>query len=130
MQRKRQALLAAGLAALAVGLGALAIAEGPGQQTTYAGHSGVAATLTLGAGVALILAGLATALFGPVGRIGDLAVLAGVVWFAPIWAGWDNGPPLLRSVGMLEAGIVLPHFVHQIHAAPSGSLTWPARAPR
>ena len=126
MQRKRQARHAAGLAALTLALGALAIAEGPGQDTTYAGHSGVAATLTLGAGVALILAGLATSLFGRVGRIGDLAVLAGLVWFAPIWVGWDNGPPLLRSVGMLAAGFVLPLLMHLILAAPSGSLRNPA----
>ena len=72
MQRKRQARLAAGLAALTLALGALAIAEGPGQDTTYAGHSGVAATLTLGVGVALILAGLATSLLD---LLGGLAIL-------------------------------------------------------
>jgi hypothetical protein len=122
MQQKRQVRFATGLAALALALCALAIAEGPGKDTTYAGRSGLTATLTLGAGVALILAGLLTSFFGPVGRIGDLAVLAGLVWFAPIWVGWDNGPPLLRSVGMLAAGFVLPLLMHVILAAPSGRL--------
>jgi signal transduction histidine kinase len=122
MQRKRRARLAAGLTALALAVCALAIAEGPGRDTTYAGHSGLAATLTVGAGLALILAGLVTSFFGPVGRVGDLAVLAGLVWFAPVWVGWDNGPPLLRSVGMLAAGFTLPLLMHLILAAPSGRL--------
>jgi signal transduction histidine kinase len=122
MQRRRQARLAAGLAALAVALGALAIVEGPGRNTTYAGRSGFAAALALGAGVALILAGLVTSFLGPVGRVGDLAVLAGVIWFAPVWVGWDNGPPLLRSVGMVAAFFVLPLLIHLILAAPGGRL--------
>jgi hypothetical protein len=122
MQRKRQAHLAAGAAALAVALGSLAIAEGPGGETTYAGSSGFAATLMVAAGVTLILAGLVTSFFGQVGRIGDLAVLTGLVWFAPIWVGWDNGPPWVRSIGMLAAGFVIPLLMHLILAAPSGGL--------
>ncbi len=122
MQRGRLPRLAAGLAALATALGSLAIAIGPGRNTTYAAHSALAATLMVGAGVGLILAGLITAFFGPGGRTGDLAVLAGVVWFAPVWVGWNNGPPLLRSVGMFAAVFALPLFMHLIMAAPSGGL--------
>ena len=114
--------LAAGLAALATALGSLAIAIGPGRNTTYAGHSALAATLMVGAGVGLILAGLVTSFFGSGGRTGDLAVLAGVVWFAPVWVGWHNGPPLVRSVAMLAAGFALLLFMHLILAAPSGRL--------
>ena len=122
MQRGKLARLAAGLAALATALGSLAIALGPGRNTTYAGHSTLAATLAVGAGVALILAGLITSFFGSGGRTGDLAVLAGVVWFAPVWVGWNNGPPLVRSVGMLVAGFALPLLMHLILAAPNGRL--------
>jgi signal transduction histidine kinase len=122
MQRGKLARLAAGLAALATALGSLAMAIGPGRNTTYAGHSALAATLTVGAGVGLILAGLVTSFFGSGGRTGDLAVLAGVVWFAPVWVGWHNGPPLVNSVGMLAAGFALPLFMHLILAAPSGRL--------
>ena len=122
MQRGKLARLAAGLAALATALGSLAIAIGPGRNTTYAGHSALAATLMVGAGVGLILAGLVTSFFGSGGRTGDLAVLAGVVWFAPVWVGWHNGPPLVRSVAMLAAGFALPLFMHLILAAPSGRL--------
>jgi signal transduction histidine kinase len=122
MQRGRLLRLAAGLAALATALGSLAIAVGPGRNTTYAGHSALAATLMVGAGVVLILAGLVTSFFGSSGRTGDLAVLAGVVWFAPVWVGWHNGPALVRSVAMLAALFALPLFVHLILTAPSGRL--------
>jgi signal transduction histidine kinase len=122
MQRGRLVRLAAGLAALAAALGSLAIAIGPGRNTTYAGNSTLAATLSVGAGVGLILAGLVTSFFGSGGRTGDLAVLAGVVWFAPVWVGWNNGPPLLRSLGMLVALFTLPLFIHLILAAPNGRL--------
>jgi signal transduction histidine kinase len=122
MQRGKLARLAAGFAVFAFALGSLAIAIGPGRTTTYAGHSTLAAALMVGAGVGLILAGLVTSFFGSGGRMGDLAVLAGVVWFAPVWVGWHNGPPLVRSVAMLAALFALPLFVHLILAAPSGRL--------
>ena len=114
--------LAAGLAVFAMALGSLAIAIGSGRNTTYAGHSALAATLMVGVGVGLMLAGLITSFFGSGGQTGDLAVLAGVVWFAPVWVGWQNGPPLVRSVGMLAAGFALPLFMHLILAAPNGRL--------
>ena len=50
----------------------------------------------------------------PGGRIGDLAVLAGLVWFAPVWVGWDRGPPLVRSLGMLAAGFTFPLLLHLV----------------
>jgi signal transduction histidine kinase len=122
MRRTRLARLAAGLAAFALVLGSLAIAEGPGRDTTYAGASSLDAILTVAAGVALILAGLATSFFGPEGRIGDLALLAGVLWFAPVWVGWDNGPALVRSIAMFAAGFIIPVLLHLILAAPTGRL--------
>jgi signal transduction histidine kinase len=123
MQRGSLARLAGGPVALALALGALAVAQGPGRFTTYAGQSDLAATLTLTAGLALVLAGLVTAFVRPSGRIGDLAVLAGLAWFAPVWVGWDKGPPLLRSLGMLAAGFTFPLLLHLVLAFPSGELT-------
>jgi signal transduction histidine kinase len=117
------ARLAAGSAALAVGLGALAVARGPGRFTTYAGHSGLTATLTLAAGLGLVLAGLVTSFTRLAGRIGDLAVLAGLAWFAPVWVGWDKGPSLLRTLGMLAAGFTFPLVLHLALAYPSGRLS-------
>jgi signal transduction histidine kinase len=116
------ARLASGLAAPAVGLAAFAVARGPGRFTTYAGSSSVAATLTVAAGLALITAGLVTSFSRPAGPIGDLAVLAGLVWFAPVWVGWDKGPPVVRTLGMLAAGFTLPLLVHLVLAFPSGRL--------
>jgi signal transduction histidine kinase len=122
LQRANLARLAAGPLALAVGLGALAVARGPGRFTTYAGRSSLAATLTVMAGLALVLAGLVTSLNRPAGRTGDLAVLAGLVWFAPVWVGWDKGPPLVRSLGMLAAGFTFPLLLHLVLTDPSGRL--------
>jgi signal transduction histidine kinase len=122
MQRVNLARLAAGPVALAVGLSALAVARGPGRHTTYAGRSGLAATLTVVAGLVLVVAGLVTSFSRPAGRLGDLAVLAGLIWFAPVWVGWDKGPPLVRSLGMLAAGLVFPLLLHLVLAYPSGQL--------
>ena len=121
LQRANLARLAAGPVALAFGLGALAVAQGPGRFTTYAGRSGLAATLTVAAGLALLVAGLVTVFSRPPGGIGDLAVLAGLVWFAPVWVGWDKGPPLVRSLGML-AGFAFPLLLHLVLVYPSGRL--------
>src|SRR5918996_2543246 len=107
------------LVAVATGVGALAIAQGPGRGTTYAGHSDFAAAIGLGAGFALVLVGVVTS-FGPARRIGDLAMLAGFVWFAPVWVGWEGGPSLVRSLGMLTAGFIFPLLLHLVLAYPSG----------
>jgi signal transduction histidine kinase len=116
------ARLAAGAVALAYGLGALAVARGPGELTTYAGHSHLAAAFAVGAGLALVAAGLVTSFARPAGRIGDLALLAGLAWFAPSWAGWKGGPPLVLSLGTLVAGFAFPLLFHLILAYPTGRL--------
>ena len=121
-QRAHLVRLAAGPVALLLSLGALAVAQGPGRFTTYAGHSGLTASLTVAAGLALVAAGLVTSFSHPAGRIGDLAVLAGLVWFAPVWVGWDRGPPLVRSLGMVAAGFTFPLLLHLVVAYPSGRL--------
>lgn len=122
IQRVNLARLAAGLVALAISVGALAIGQGPGRFTTYAGNSDLAATLTVAAGLGLVVAGLITAFSRRAGRIGDLTLLAGLVWFAPVWVGWDKGPPLVRSLGMLAAGFTFPLLLHLVVAYPSGRL--------
>jgi signal transduction histidine kinase len=116
------ARLAAGAGALAYGLGALTVARGPGELTTYAGSSNIAAALAVGAGLSLVAAGLVTSLARPAGRIGDLALLAGFVWFAPFWAGWSSGPPLVRTLGTLAANFAFPLLLHLVLAYPSGRL--------
>jgi signal transduction histidine kinase len=120
--RANLARLAAGPVALALALGALAVAQGPGRFTTYAGRSGLTAALTVVAGLALVVAGLVTAFGRRAGWIGDLAVVAGLVWFAPVWVGWDRGPSLVRSLGTLAAGFIFPLLLHLVFAYPSGRL--------
>ena len=123
----RLARLAAAPIGLAVAVGALLIAQGPGMFTTYAGRSGPAAGLMVAAGLALVLAGLLASLTSQAGPAGDLAVLAGIVWFAPVWVGWEVGPPLVRSIGMLAAGFVFPLLFYLVLAFPGGRL--PATPP-
>ena len=128
----RLARLAAAPIGLAVAVGALLIAAGPGMFTTYAGRSGLAAGLMVAAGLALVLAGLLASQTSRTGRAGDLAVLAGLVWFAPVWVGWELGPPLVRSLGMLAAGFAFPLLFYLVLTFPGGrppsagtrALTW------
>jgi signal transduction histidine kinase len=117
---------AAWVAACALGpfyvLGAVAVALGPGRFSTHAGRSVAIATLAACAGLALIGAGFA-ARFGPPGmRIGALSLAAGYLWFAPVWVGWGDGPPLIRSLAMPAAAFLLPVLVHLIVAYPGGRL--------
>src|SRR5690348_13164780 len=84
--------LASALVAFAVASVGMAIAEGPGQSTTYAGTSSAGAVVTVTAGLALALAGIVTALGASQRRIGDLAMAAGALWFAPLFVAWQEGP--------------------------------------
>src|SRR6266536_4259208 len=121
--------LAAGLLGLAAAAGALAIAEGPGRSTTYAGRSAAGAALTLCARLALMAAGLVICLGPRPRRTGNLALLAGFTWFAPVWAAWQNGPPLVPSVAMVLGGFTFPLIVHLVLAYPGGRASpAPARA--
>ena len=90
--RKR---LGVGAVGVAYALAALAVAQVEGADT-YAGRSGAAVALVVVAGMSLIVGGLVVMSFEPVRRLGELAVLAGFAWFAPVWEGWHGGP---RSYG-------------------------------
>jgi signal transduction histidine kinase len=103
--------------AVAFGLGSEAVAAHYGQSTTYAGVFGWAAGLELVASWALIAAGLAMWQLRP-GVTGPLTLAAGFAWFAPDWTGWDGGPTLLRSIGMVTVGIWLALLVHAVLAFP------------
>jgi signal transduction histidine kinase len=121
--------MAAACLAAACGIAAIVLAEGPAKATTYAGGSVPAAALTLAAALAFIGAGLTVSLTRPEQRLGDLAILAGLVWFAPVWTGWQSGPPWVPSLGMVAAGFMLALLVHVVLAQPSGRIgSRPARA--
>jgi signal transduction histidine kinase len=114
------AYIAAAIVGAAVAAGALAVAEGPGRSTTYAGSSAAGAMLTLSAGVGLIAAGLVICLGRRPGRTGDLALLAGVTWFGPVWAAWQDGPPLIPSAAMVAGGFTFALIVHLVLTHPTG----------
>ena len=118
----RPARLVAAPLGPAVAVGALLIAAGPGMFTTYAGRSGLAAGLMVAAGLGLVLAGLLASQTSRTGRAGDPAVLAGLVWFAPVWVGWELGPPLVRTIGMLAAGFAFPLLFYLVLTFPGGRL--------
>ena len=108
------------LLVVAAGWGALAIAQGPGRFTTYAGHSVLASALGIGAGLALALAGLTVLIGRSATLIGHLSLLAALLWFAPIYVGWNGGPALVRSIAMLATTFTFPVLVHLVLAYPSG----------
>jgi signal transduction histidine kinase len=107
-------------AGLAIAVGAFLIARGPGSVTTYAGRSWLATGLTVAAGLTLVLAGLLASYTSRPGPAADLALLAGLVWFAPVWVGWEFGPMVVRSLAMLVAGFVFALLFHLVLAFPGG----------
>ena len=90
--------------------------------TTYAGASGLAHVAVVVAGLSLLVAGLATSITRPRGSAAVVALLAGAAWFAPDLVGWEGGPPLLRSLGLVAAPFLPPLLFHLVLAAPSGRL--------
>ncbi len=89
-----------------------AIAHGSGAFTTYAGRYEWAATLFVTTGLGLIAAGLITGRRRPL--VGALSVVAGFLWFAPAWEGWEGGPTLVRASAMLAASLVFPVLLHLV----------------
>ncbi len=112
--------LASALLAFAVASVGMAIAEGAGQSTTYAGASSAGAVLTVTAGLGLALAGVVSALGTSQRRIGDLAMAAGALWFAPLFVAWQEGPPLVRSFAASVSPLAFPLILNLLLAFPTG----------
>jgi signal transduction histidine kinase len=89
--------------------------------TTYSGSWLPAAMADLAAGLGLMLAGLLLLLEWPGRALGLMAALAGAVWLAPDWVGWQDGPPLARTIAMVAAPLFLPLVLHLLLAFPGGS---------
>ena len=119
----RELRLVIALLTVAVGVATvLLVPHSSAVLTTYSGGSGLARTADIVAGLSLLAAGLATLIARPHGSIGIVAMLAGAAWFAPDWVGWEGGPPLVRSIGMVVAPFVAPLLFHVVLAAPNGPL--------
>ena len=89
--------------------------------TTYSGSWLPGAVADLAAGLGLMLAGLLLLLEWPGRAVGLIAALAGAVWLAPDWTGWQDGPPLARTIAMVAAPLFLPLVLNLLLAFPGGS---------
>ncbi|MDA0158721.1 histidine kinase [Solirubrobacter ginsenosidimutans] len=85
--------------------------------TSYARASDAAQALALVCGLALLGAGLLTLWERPRDALGPVALAAGAAWFATDWVGWEGGPPLARSLGMVLAPL-LPALLLQLASPP------------
>ena len=94
--------------------------------TTYAAVSAPAHAADLAAGLGLLAAGLAAWLDAPTRRVGALAMLGAVAWFAPDWEGWDRGAPLVVSAAAVASPLFAVLVLHLLLAAPRGRI--PSRA--
>ncbi len=103
---------------------ALALASTPTgiAPTSYAVASSRAHATDLVAGIGLLVAGIATRAEPRTRRLGPLMMLAGALWFAPDWDGWDSGPALVRSLGAAWTPVYLAVIFHLVVAAPGGLL--------
>src|SRR6266511_158982 len=91
--------------------------------TTYAGTSRAADVADRAAGLGLLGAGLLIWLVPQASGSAALVIgLAGLAWFAPDWVGWDGGPPIARSVGMIVEPFFLAFVFHVLLAAPGWQL--------
>ena len=97
---------------LAAGVGTVILAHGPAHAITDAGRSVAAGVLTLGAGAALGLAGGVLLVERRANRGAILLLLASITWYAPVWVGWTDGPPTVRSLAALLPGFTLPFLLH------------------
>jgi len=115
--------LVACLLALAAGITTVLLVPNSAKPpTTYGSASGLAWAADVLAGASLLAAGLALTIVRRRAWIGIVAVLAGAVWFAPDWVGWEEAAPLLRSAAMVVGPFLAPLLLHLVLAAPTGRL--------
>lgn len=88
--------------------------------TTYAAVSTPAHAGDLGAGLGLLAAGLLAWLDPGLRRLGALAMLGALAWFAPDWEGWDHGTPAIVSVAAAASPVFAVLVLHLLLAAPRG----------
>lgn len=74
------------------------------------------------AGLGLVAAGLVAWIEPTTSRLGPIAMLAGVVWFAPDLEGWDGGPAAVRTLGAVATTLFAALVLHLVLAAPRGTV--------
>ena len=86
-----------------------------GRGTTYGSYSTLAAmlevvvALTLASAATLLLAARSTAF------VGVLTAMSSLTFVSPLWTGWEGGPELVRSLGLI-ASPLLPALIFAIAA--------------
>lgn len=117
-----------GTGALAYCLAALVVARGTGRLTTYPGHTGLLAAITISTGLLLLVAGLVVVLARPTDLSGPLAIVGAVLWMMPVWVGWESGPPVIRSAALATEVFLIAVLVHLFLSYPTGRInSGPAR---
>lgn len=112
---------------LGYSVGSLWLLESNQAPTTYAAGSFVAALATGIVGLALLGGGLAAYATG-LADIGMLTVGLGIVWWAPLWVGWEGGPPIVRSLALVIAPFTPALLLLLVAAIPAGEArSGPAR---
>ena len=110
-RRRRLGALATGLAAGVV-VAAVVVHTGRAPRvTSWAAASELAAVLGFAAALVLVVAGGLTLLM-TVGPGGVPCLLLAVGWVAPVFVGWEGGPPALRAVATVGPALVVPLLVH------------------
>jgi len=111
------------LGALGAGFGLLTLAEArsaPGG--SFGGASWVGAVAELGAGWALIAAGVAESWRRPASRAGLLLAGAGIGWFFADWNNPGLGSPAAFTFGLIVSALAAPLVAHAALAYPAGRL--------
>lgn len=109
------ALTAAGLSTVLT-----AIVVSTQEPIAYASQSLGSGVATVGVASALVVAGVANALHPPNRRLSPLLAALAIAWVAPVWVGWHEGPPLLRSVGAVVAPAAMPVLIHLLASGLNG----------
>jgi signal transduction histidine kinase len=93
----------------AVGIGAVVtslVVAGNAPETTYGGESRWFAATEAVAALALLASGLLLLVERGTALLGAFALLAAVVWLAPLWVGWQSGSGSMRSIGLALAPLL------------------------
>ena len=100
----------------------VAVDPGAPAPTTYAAALPAARLADVAAGLGLIVAGGLACIQPRARRIGMLAMLAGLAWFGADLEGWENGPPLVRSLAAAATPFTLALVFHLALLLPGGVL--------
>jgi signal transduction histidine kinase len=107
-------------AASTMAVAGVAVAASLPWYTTYAAVSPSLLVTDAAAAVALVGGGLALSMERPQDARPTLLVLASAAWASADWVGWQGGPDVMRTMGVVGYAALLPLVAHiVVH-------TWPA----